>query len=114
MEKRQRFAIPTNGGVLTAHFGHCEKFAIVDIENGEVVKNEMVSPPVHEPGVYPAFLAGEGVSVIIAGGMGQKAQDLFAQNNIKVCMGVSDGDPVDLVKAYLANKLVTGDNLCDH
>ncbi|MCA1756741.1 MAG: ATPase [Bacteroidales bacterium] len=114
MNKRHRFAIPTNGGILTAHFGHCEKFAIVDVEDGEVVSSEMVTPPVHQPGVYPAFLAGEGVSVIIAGGMGQKAQDLFAQNNIKVCMGVDGGDPAGLVKAYLKNELVTGDNLCDH
>jgi predicted Fe-Mo cluster-binding NifX family protein len=114
MTTKKRFAIPTYGGALTAHFAHCEKFAVVDVEDNKVIREEFIEPPVHQPGVYPAFLAGEGVSVIIAGGMGQKAQDLFAQNNIEVCMGVTSGTPGQLVENYLKNQLVTGDNLCDH
>ena len=55
-----------------------------------------------------------GVHVIIAGGMGQKAQDLFAQNNIEVHMGVADGSPSELVNHYLNDQLQTGQNLCDH
>jgi predicted Fe-Mo cluster-binding NifX family protein len=55
-----------------------------------------------------------GVDVIIAGGMGQKAQNLFAANNIKVCIGVAEGSPRELVESYLENKLTTGQNLCDH
>ena len=83
----KRFAIPTLNGELTAHFGHCEKFAIIDTENGTITNEQSITPPVHQPGVYPRYLAEQGVNVIIAGGMGQKAQDLFAQNNIAVCMG---------------------------
>lgn len=99
---------------MTAHFGHCENFAIIITEGNEIIGEKYIDPPVHQPGVYPRFLADNGVDVIIAGGMGQKAQDLFAQNNIKVCMGVQSGTPADLVKAYLEDKLQTGDNLCDH
>jgi predicted Fe-Mo cluster-binding NifX family protein len=64
--------------------------------------------------VYPQFLAEKGVSVIISGGMGQKAQQLFQQNNIEVCMGVNAESPSKLVEQYLNNQLQTGENLCDH
>lgn len=108
------FAVPTEQGKLCAHFGHCEKFAIVEAENHEIIKEEYITPPVHQPGVYPAFLAEQGVSTIISGGMGQKARDLFAQNNIEVCIGVDSGSPTDLVDKYLKGQLQTGQNLCDH
>ncbi|HAF28610.1 MAG TPA: ATPase [Bacteroidales bacterium] len=111
---KKKFAIPTLNNQLTAHFGHCEKFAIVDVEDNKVTNEEFVTPPVHQPGVYPKFLAEQGVHVIIAGGMGQTAQDLFAQNNIEVHMGVQAGSPSELVKQYLNNQLQTGQNLCDH
>lgn len=109
-----KFAIPTLNGKLTAHFGHCERFAIVYVENNKVVKEESINPPVHQPGVYPRFLADQGVQVIIAGGMGQRALELFAQNNIEVRMGVQDGTPKALVEDYLNQNLQTGQNLCDH
>ena len=109
-----KFAIPTLGDQLTAHFGHCEKFAIVNVEDNKVINEESVTPPVHQPGVYPKFLADQGVHVIIAGGMGQKAQDLFAMNNIEVRMGVQNGSPTELVEQYLNDQLQTGQNLCDH
>ena len=109
-----KFAIPTLNNQLTAHFGHCERFAIVYVENNKVVKEESINPPVHQPGVYPKFLADHGVQVIIAGGMGQRALELFAQNNIEVRMGVQDGTPKALVEDYLNQNLQTGQNLCDH
>ena len=108
------FAIPTLNGALTAHFGHCEKFAIVETNEAKIVKETFLTPPVHQPGVYPKFLADQGVQVIIAGGMGQKAQDLFSQNKIEVYMGVQSESPSKLVEDYLNNHLKTGNNLCDH
>jgi len=111
---KKKFAIPTLEGQLTAHFGHCEKFAIVDVDDNKVINEAFITPPVHQPGVYPKFLADNGVHVIIAGGMGQKAQDLFAMNNIEVCMGVQNGSPKQLVEQYLNKQLQTGQNLCDH
>ena len=109
-----KFAIPILNGEITAHFGHCEKFAIVQTKDNQVISEEMVTPPIHQPGVYPRFLADQGVQVIIAGGMGQKAQDLFAQNSIVVYMGVASGTSKELVENYLKNQLKTGQNLCDH
>ena len=114
MKNRKKFAIPTVDELLTPHFGHCEKFAIVETENGSILSVDYFTPPVHQPGAYPRFLADQGVSVIISGGMGFKAQDLFAQNNIEVCLGVPSSSPKYLVEQYLKNQLQTGENLCDH
>lgn len=111
---KKLFAVPTVDGKLCQHFGHCEKFAIVEIQDNKVIKEEYITPPVHQPGVYPKFLADHGVKVIISGGMGQRAQDLFAQNSIEVCVGVNADSPQQLVKQYLEDQLETGQNLCDH
>ena len=108
------FAVPTIEEKLCAHFGHCEKFAIVETIDQEISSIEYLNPPVHQPGTYPRFLAGQGVNVIISGGMGIKAQDLFRQNNIEVFLGINAEDPKKLVAHYLNNQLESGQNLCDH
>ena len=109
-----KFAIPLLNSQITPHFGHCQNFAIVETEDGKIINEDTIDPPVHQPGVYPRFLAEHNVNVIIAGGMGQKAQDLFAQNNIEVNLGVAAGTAIELVENYLNNNLKTGGNLCDH
>ena len=111
---KKLFAIPTINKKLCAHFGHCEKFAIVETEDNKILGVDFHNPPVHEPGTYPRFLAEKGVDVIIAGGMGQKAQVLFTQNNIKVHLGVISGTARKLVEDHINNQLKTGGNLCDH
>ncbi len=111
-----KIAIPLTGGKLSAHFGHCERFAILDTDpsSGAVVSREEVVPPPHEPGSYPAWLAGLGATHIIAGGMGQQAQNLFSRNNIVVIIGAPALDPEVIAKMYVDGKLKTGDNACDH
>lgn len=111
---KKLFAVPTAGGKLTAHFGHCEKFAVVEVDGSAIVGSEFIEPPVHQPGVYPRFLADSGVSTIIAGGMGQKAQDLFKEAGIEVCIGIEAAEPENLVRRYLDESLTTGTNQCDH
>ncbi|MDL1968432.1 MAG: P-loop NTPase [Deltaproteobacteria bacterium] len=109
-----KFAIPLADGKLTAHFGHCKEFALIDVEENIIKKKEILVPPLHEPGVLPRWLHEKGVNVIIAGGMGNKAQVLFNEQNIKVVTGASPLEPEELINAYLDNALVTGNNLCDH
>ena len=109
-----KLAIPTAEGKLAMHFGHCETFTIVEIESNEIVKKEDLTPPPHEPGVLPKWLGGLNVNVIIAGGMGIRAQDLFKANNIEVIVGAPAANVEELIKAYLSGTLVTGDNVCDH
>jgi predicted Fe-Mo cluster-binding NifX family protein len=109
-----KFAIPLVAGKLAAHFGHCQKFALVDVEDNQMKSKEILVPPPHEPGVLPKWLHDQGTDVIIAGGMGARALDLFAQNNIKVIVGAAALTPEELVKQYLENTLQTGGNVCDH
>ncbi len=109
-----KIAIPLTGGQLSSHFGHCEEFGIYEVENGDIVKSEKQTPPAHEPGVYPRWLHEMGVNVVIGGGMGNRAQDLFHQNCIDVYYGVLTPDPDEIIKTYLAGDLESGVNLCDH
>jgi predicted Fe-Mo cluster-binding NifX family protein len=109
-------AIPTINGEICMHFGHCEQFALleVDPEKKAILKVEYKTPPPHEPGVLPHWLHEIGANMIIAGGMGHRAQNLFAQNDIEVIVGASVGTPEEIVKAFFEESLVTGRNLCDH
>jgi len=110
-----KIAIPLADGRLCMHFGHCQQFALVEVdEQKNIVDKTMLTPPPHEPGVLPAWLNEQGATVIIAGGMGSRAQQLFAQNNITVVVGAPAEQPEQLVAAYLSDKLETGDNTCDH
>jgi ATP-binding protein involved in chromosome partitioning len=113
-EAVMKIAIPIAEGKLTAHFGHAAEFAIVHVEDQEIKGKELLTPPPHEPGVLPKWLHELGVSVIIAGGMGQRALGLFGDNGIKVVTGAANHTPEELVKQYLTNTLVTGQNVCDH
>ena len=109
-------AIPVAGGQLCMHFGHCEQFALLDVDtaNKEILNTRHLAPPAHEPGVLPRWLHEQGVNLIIAGGMGQRAQNIFAEQDIRVVVGVPAGPPESIVGAYLDGKLQSGDNLCDH
>ena len=111
-----RIAVPLVQGKLSLHFGHCDQCAIFDIDDNtkKVINRKDATPPGYEPGMLPKWLHENNVGVIIAGGMGQRAQQLFAQNDIKVVIGASGQVPEELVSAFLENRLETGDNICDH
>ncbi len=114
--KTMRIAIPVADGRLATHFGHCESFALldVDVDSRQVLKREDVAAPPHEPGLLPRWLAERQATVIIAGGMGQRAQDLFAQQGIQVVVGAPSETPEQLAGAFLAGALQAGANACDH
>jgi len=111
-----RFAIPLAEGRLCLHFGHCQQFALVDADpsDGKPMELTMLTPPAHEPGLLPRWLHEQGAEVIIAGGMGQRAQQLFVQNGIQVVVGAPAETPDKLVAAYLDGSLRSGPNACDH
>ncbi len=98
------------------HFGHCEQFALVDVDGTEkkILKRSDIVPPPHEPGVLPVWLADRHVNMIIAGGMGSRAQALFAQQNIKVVVGAPAEAPETLVTQLMNGTLQCGINTCDH
>lgn len=114
--KSMRIAIPLADGRLAMHFGHCERFALVDADRSakRITKREDIAAPPHEPGLLPKWLGELGADVIIAGGMGARAQGLFAERGIEVVVGAPADTPEKIVQAYLEGRLETGDNVCDH
>jgi ATP-binding protein involved in chromosome partitioning len=112
--KGKVIAIPVSEGKLSSHFGHSEQFALIATENGKIKGKEMLTPPPHEPGVIPRWLHEQGADVIIAGGMGERAQEMFQENGIEVITGAPMDAPESLVHQYLSKSLVTGENVCDH
>jgi ATP-binding protein involved in chromosome partitioning len=115
-ESTMKIAIPVAEGKLGMHFGHCGEFALLDVDEKtkKVTGKQMLTPPPHEPGVLPKWLREQGATVIIAGGMGQRAQSLFAESGIKVVVGAPAETPEQLASRYLEGTLVSGTNVCDH
>ena len=79
-----RIAISTDGDLVSPHFGRCPSFTLVDIEDGQITKKEVISNPGHQPGFIPQFLHQNGVSCIIAGGMGMRATGFFTEYGIRI------------------------------
>ena len=111
-----KYAVPVSGGVLCSHFGHCEQFALIDVDEvkKEIIKKELISAPEHQPGLLPPWLAQQGVKCVIAGGMGMNAQNLFKNQGVMVIVGASENDPEKVVMDYMRGILATGENICDH
>ena len=109
-------AIPLAGGQVCMHFGHCEQFALLDVDTAskEILNSHQLTPPVHQPGVLPRWLHDQGVNLVIAGGMGGRAQGIFAEHGIEVVVGVPAEPPESIVRSYLDGKLQPGENICDH
>jgi predicted Fe-Mo cluster-binding NifX family protein len=108
-----KIAISTERGSVSAHFGHCPSYTIVDIQDGKVTRRDEIPNPGHSPGFLPGFLAEKGVEVIIAGGMGPRAQGLFAEKNIETIIGVQ-GPVEEVIARFLQGQLEAEQDLCDH
>ena len=111
-----KIAVPLVNGKLSMHFGHCQGFALVEVDDETKTVGETVvlPPPSHEPGALPRWLHEQGATVIIAGGMGTRAQQLFVEQGIVVAVGAPVAAPEILVRDYLNGTLATGDNACAH
>jgi len=111
-----KIAIPLANGKLAMHFGHCEQFALLDVDETtkKITGRENIVPPPHEPGLLPKWLAERGANLIIAGGMGQRALMLFAENNIQVLVGACSETPEKLIDDYFNGTLQLTGNVCDH
>jgi predicted Fe-Mo cluster-binding NifX family protein len=111
---KKRIAVPLENGILCAHFGHCQQFAIIETEHGNITGETLVTPPPHEPGLLPGWLAEKGVTDVIAGGMGQRAISLFNYQKINVFVGAPIKNPADLANDLINDTLEAGANYCDH
>lgn len=108
-------AVPTNeSGILDAHFGHCKYFELFSENEGMITSEEKIVPPPHEPGLLPKWLADKGATDIIAGGMGQKAIQLFNQRGVNVFVGAPQLSAKELVEGFITEDISFQGNFCDH
>ena len=111
---KKKFAIPVKNGLLDEHFGHCSHFALVDVESNEIVAESLVEAPPHQPGMLPPWLAERGVTDVIAGGVGNRAIQIFNQHKVNVFVGAPKLSPKELVEGFYNNTLTFSSNYCDH
>ncbi len=105
-------AVASDGNTVSAHFGHCEGFNIYDIEEEKILKQEFKENPGHKPGFLPVFLKSLNTEVIITGGMGETAQQLFNENSIEVVTGAR-GLSEEAVKQYIKGELKSTGSICN-
>lgn len=109
-----KIAIPLVNGQLCTHFGHCEQFAMITVGNGTVTNKELLTPPPHAPGVIPNWIADQGCTNLIVGGMGEHAQQILASRGVSVLCGAPSLPPEELTSLFISGKLVGTGNSCDH
>ena len=106
-----KIAVAAMGTQVSGHFGHCENFIFFDTADGAITAEQSVPNPGHRPGFLPNFLADNGARVIIAGGMGGGAVDIFNERGVEVVVGAR-GDAHTAVEAYLRGDLVSTGDVC--
>ena len=106
-----KIAVASEDEMVTEHFGHCVNFNVFEAENNQIVKSESIPNPGHRPGFLPSFLNDMGVNVVISGGMGGGAIDIFNAKNIEVIVGASGNDKA-AAEAYLQGSLKSTGSIC--
>lgn len=108
-----KIAIATDNNQVSAHFGRCSRYTIFDVDDQKITAKNIVDTPEHQPGVLPRFLHEKGVELVIAGGMGPKAQTLFDAMNIQQIIGIA-GRVDDVILDFISGALQGGESLCSH
>lgn len=106
-----KIAIATDNGQVSAHFGRCPSYTIVTLDGTTVTEKTLVDNPGHEPGKIPEFLDRLGVKVIIAGGMGPRAQSFFSDFGIRTIVGAT-GATDSVIENYIRGIEIAGPTLC--
>jgi predicted Fe-Mo cluster-binding NifX family protein len=106
-----KIAISTDGDFVSAHFGRCPSFTIIDIEGNKLSEKQLINNPGHRPNFLPEFLKGKGVKCIISGGMGNQAAELFKASGIETIIG-AEGSVDSVINRVLNGTLKGGENLC--
>ena len=107
-----KIAIASEGSVVSQHFGHCDGFTIYDVEGTEIKRDAFIANPGHRPGFLPNYLYEQGINVIIAGGMGAGAIEIFNEKGIDIITGAA-GNVRGVVNAYLAGSLKSSASICN-
>jgi len=102
-----KIALPSRDNMVDGHFGHCEYFTVFTVnENKEIVSTETVNPPAGcgcKSNIVTT-LAEMGVTLMLAGNMGQGAVNVLNASGIDVMRGCS-GEVTTVVKNWLEGSL---------
>jgi predicted Fe-Mo cluster-binding NifX family protein len=111
-----KIAVPVQNDRISGHFGHPEYFSFVSVDPAkrQVVDEERLTPPPHEPGLLPVWLSQQGADVVLAGGIGPRAVNLLESRGIEVCTGVPPLAASEAVRLWLEGSLETAGNTCNH
>ena len=108
-----RIAVTYENGNIFQHFGHTETFKVYEVENGEIKSSQVIGSNGVGHGALAGLLSGEGIDVLICGGIGGGAQTALAEAGVELCSG-AQGDADAAVEAYLKGELVSAGATCDH
>ncbi len=108
-----KIAVTYENGSIFQHFGHTEEFKVYDVEDGRIVRSGIVSSNGSGHGALASLLSGEGIDVLICGGIGGGAQAALSENGIELCAGAS-GNADEAVEAYLRGELRSTGANCSH
>lgn len=103
-------------GSLSAHFGRCPYYTIVDVEDKTVSNVQVIDNPYfnsHVPGAVPQFIKEQDAQVMIAGGMGPRAIEHFNRFGIEAITTGTQENVEKILKAYLAGE-IDGASGCGH
>ncbi|HBS59037.1 MAG TPA: dinitrogenase iron-molybdenum cofactor biosynthesis protein [Firmicutes bacterium] len=109
--KNMKIAVASEQEMVAEHFGHCTNVNIFEVENGQITKTEILANPGHKPGFLPNFLHDQGVKVVISGGMGGGAIEIFGEKGIKVITGAR-GLAKTAVEQYVQGQLQSTGTVC--
>ena len=111
-----KIAIPTLDGKLCAHFGHCETFSFAEInpDTKEIIEIYSGAPKEGISCQCAGWIAEQGAEIVLAGGMGGRPMMMFEQLGIQVISGCPELPIQEIVKQFLENSLIIGENSCNH
>lgn len=109
-----RIAVTYENGEIFQHFGHTSQFKVYDVEEGKIVKSEIVDTMGSGHGALAGFLVAQRVDKLICGGIGGGAQTALKRMGIELFGGVT-GDADAAVEALLEGKLAYNPDVqCSH
>jgi predicted Fe-Mo cluster-binding NifX family protein len=107
-----KIAIPDDNGNISPHFGRCPSFTVIELKDKKIVSRELIESPGHNPGMLPDYFSKLNIETVVAGGMGMRARELFAQKNIDIILG-ADGSVDDIINKLVKGILEKGESSCD-
>jgi len=109
-----KVAVAADGDQVASHFGRCGHFVVATVEAGSVSTSEVLAAAPHSGTCSsPSLLARHGITHLIAGGMGPRAVDAFAELGIERLL-CADGSVYGALADLAAGKLVSQPGECDH